>query len=60
MATTPDQGVSDPAGLVFGSGNLYLASTALFPGGGHVPPTLTLAQLTLRLADTLQERLSAP
>jgi choline dehydrogenase-like flavoprotein len=60
MATTPDQGVSDATGLVFGSGNLYLASTALFPGGGHVPPTLTLAQLTLRLAETLERRLATP
>lgn len=57
MATTADRGVSDADGLVFGSGNLYLASTALFPGGGHAPPTLTLAQLTLRLAETLDRRL---
>ena len=60
MASSADQGVSDPEGLVHGSGNLYLASTALFPGGGHAPPTLTLAQLTLRLARTLERRLAAP
>jgi len=60
MASTPDQGVTDIDSLVYGSGNLYLASSAVFAGGGHAPPTLTLAQLTLRLADRLERRLAAP
>jgi len=54
---TPAAGVADPLGAVFGAGNLYLASTALFAGSGHAPPTLTLVQLTLRLADSLAARL---
>lgn len=57
MGSTADQGVSDIDSLVYGSDNLYLASTALFAGGGHAPPTLTLVQLTLRLAQRLERRL---
>jgi hypothetical protein len=49
--------VANPLGQVFGTGNLYLASTALFAGSGHAPPTLTLVQLVLRLAETLAGRL---
>jgi len=60
MASTPDQGVTDGDQRVFGSRNLYLASSAVFPGGGHAPPTLTLAQLTLRLAAILDRRLASP
>jgi choline dehydrogenase-like flavoprotein len=33
--------------------NLYVLSTSTFPGGSSANPTLTLAALTLRLADEL-------
>lgn len=38
--------------------NLYLSSSAVFVTSGAAPPTLTIAALTLRLADHLDERLS--
>lgn len=56
MATTARDGVADAHGRVFGTGNLFLAGSGLFPTGGHAPPTLTLLQLTLRLAEALRRR----
>jgi choline dehydrogenase-like flavoprotein len=39
---------------VHGIPNLYVASCSVFPTGGSSNPTLTLMQLTLRLADQLR------
>lgn len=54
MHTDPRQGVVDADGRVHDLENLHLASSAVFPTGGHSNPTFTLLLLTLRLADRLK------
>ena len=56
MSATPETGVVDPNGRVHGTANLFVASSAVFPTGGAVQPTLTIAALALRLADHLAVR----
>ncbi len=58
MGATPREGVVDPELRVWSVANLYVASSAVFPTGGHANPTLTLLALTLRLADHLARRLA--
>lgn len=53
MAASSDTGVVDQNLKVFGTDNLYIASTSVFPRYGHANPTLTLIALTLRLAHHL-------
>jgi choline dehydrogenase-like flavoprotein len=53
MAETASKGVVDPDLRVFGTPNLYVASSSVFPTAGHANPTLTIVQLTLRLAEHL-------
>jgi len=53
MAVSPDDGVVDKHCKVFGKNNIYVAGSSVFPSGGHANPTLTLVQLSLRLADHL-------
>jgi choline dehydrogenase-like flavoprotein len=57
----PKQGVVDANCRVHGVNNLYIAGSSVFPTGGNVNPTLTIAALAIRLADhlkTLQGTLS--
>ena len=54
MAANPRHGVVDDQLRVHGVDNLFLASCSVFPTGGSSNPTLTLMQLTLRLADRLR------
>ncbi len=56
MANSPVSGVVDRDCKVFGQSNLYLAGSSVFPSGGYAPPTLTIVQLALRLADHLEAR----
>ena len=56
MAESPDEGVVDADGRVFGVANLYMAGSSVFPTGGWMNPTLTIVALALRLADHLQGR----
>ncbi|HEY0312910.1 MAG TPA: GMC family oxidoreductase [Allosphingosinicella sp.] len=51
MGETPEHGVTDKDMKVFGTDNLYVCSNAAFPTCAAVNPTLTLAALTLRLAE---------
>jgi choline dehydrogenase-like flavoprotein len=53
MAATSRQGVVDSNCLVFETGNLFIAGSSVFPTAGHANPTLTIVQLSLRLADHL-------
>ena len=50
MAADPKQGVVDTHLRVHGVGNLYVASSSVFPTSGQANPTLTILALTLRLA----------
>ncbi len=53
MASDERTGVVDRNQLVFGTTNLYVAGSSVFTTGSHVPPTLTIVALSLRLADHL-------
>jgi choline dehydrogenase-like flavoprotein len=53
MSDDPDKGVVDRNCRVYGTNNLYLAGSSVFPTCGATQPTLTIAALALRLADHL-------
>jgi choline dehydrogenase-like flavoprotein len=53
MSDDPATGVVDRDMKVWGRKNLYVAGSSVFPSGGHANPTLTIVQLSLRLADHL-------
>ncbi len=55
MGHGPQDGVVDRDGRVFGIENLYVTGSSLFTTGGHVPPTFTIVQMALRLADHLAD-----
>ena len=55
MAADPRHGVVDAQLRVHGIDNLFVASCSVFPTGGSSNPTLTLMQLTLRLAEQLRK-----
>ncbi len=55
MGISTQDGVVDANCRVFGVGNLYIAGSSVFPTVGHANPTLTIVQLTLRLADHLAQ-----
>lgn len=57
MAADARHGVVDPDCRVFGTHNLYVASSAVFPSSGQANPTLTILALTARLADHLGAQL---
>jgi choline dehydrogenase-like flavoprotein len=59
MSASPADGVVDRDCKVWGVGNLYVAGAAVFRTCGHATPTLTIAQLALRLADRLHRVLSS-
>ncbi|MGI1663803.1 GMC oxidoreductase [Palleronia sp. KMU-117] len=53
MADRPDLGVVDRNCRAFGRRNLYVAGSSVFPTSGMANPTMTIVQLSLRLADHL-------
>lgn len=55
MADSVQNGVVDANQKVFGTTNFYIAGSSVFPTGGHVPPTLTITALTIKLAEHLKE-----
>lgn len=54
MHSNPAKGVVDADCRVHGLKNLFIAGSSVFPTGGHVPPTLTIVALAIRLADHLK------
>jgi choline dehydrogenase-like flavoprotein len=54
MSASPDKGVVDSYQRVFGTKNLYISGSSVFSTGGHVPPTLTIVAMTIRLAEHIK------
>lgn len=54
MSANPKRGVVDADARVHGLPNLYVAGSSIFPTASHVPPTLTVVALAIRLADHLR------
>jgi choline dehydrogenase-like flavoprotein len=54
MSADPKTGVVNANCQVHGVNNLYIAGSSVFPTAGHANPTLTIAALSLRLADCLK------
>lgn len=59
MAARAQDGVVDTDARVFGTDNLYVAGSAVFPTGPSYSPTFTILALARRLADHLAARLQA-
>ena len=55
MHDDPGRGVVDSNSKVYGTSNLYVAGSAVFPTYGASNPTLNLLALVLRLADHLRK-----
>ena len=53
MANHPEEGVVDINCRVFGTDNLYVASSAVFPTGPSYSPTFTILALARRLGQHL-------
>jgi choline dehydrogenase-like flavoprotein len=53
MGTDPADSVVDADCRTHDLGNLWIAGSSVFPTGGAMNPTLTIAALSLRLAETL-------
>lgn len=53
MGTDPTESVVDPDCRAHDLSNLWIAGSSVFPTGGAMNPTLTIAALSLRLADRL-------
>lgn len=55
MAASPEHGIVDRDCKVFGTDNLYIGGSSVFPTCGHAHPTLGIVQLALRLGDHLAD-----
>ena len=55
MSANPKTGVVDANCQVHGLENLYITGSSVFPTAGHANPTLTIAAMSLRLADYLKK-----
>ncbi|EDX87365.1 GMC oxidoreductase family [Synechococcus sp. PCC 7335] len=58
MANCPEAGVVDTNCRVFGTDNLYIASSAVFPTGPSYSPTFTILALARRLGEHLRQTIS--
>lgn len=54
----PQFGVADPNCRVFGTDNLYLAGSSVFPTSGQCNPTLSIVAMAVRLADHIKGELA--
>jgi choline dehydrogenase-like flavoprotein len=50
MSSSEREGVVDTNARVYGTSNLFLAGSAIFPSSGQANPTLTAVALAARLA----------
>jgi choline dehydrogenase-like flavoprotein len=57
MASSHKDGVVDENCKVYGTDNLYIAGSSIFPTGGGCNPTLTIVMLSLRLAEHLKTKI---
>jgi len=57
MGTDPTDSVVDPSLQTHDLANCWIASSSVFPSGGAVNPTLTIAALALRVADAVTRQL---
>jgi choline dehydrogenase-like flavoprotein len=57
MDDDPTKGVVDRDCRAHGVDNLYVVGSSVFPVSASLAPTLTIVQLSLRLADHLVQRL---
>lgn len=53
MAKSKRDGVVDSNCRVFGTSNLHIAGSSVFPSSGHANPTFTIIQLAFRLSEHL-------
>jgi choline dehydrogenase-like flavoprotein len=58
MGTDPAESVVDPTLQTHDLDNCWIASSSVFPTGGAVNPTLTIATLSLRAADAIETALA--
>jgi len=58
MSENMNNGVVDSKARVFGTKNLFVGGSSVFPTGGHVPPTLTIVAMALKMAADLKGELS--
>jgi hypothetical protein len=56
MSSSPSTGIVDENCKLFDQSNMYVVGGSVFPRGGHANPTLTIVQLSLRLADHLIQK----
>jgi hypothetical protein len=59
MSEDPKKGVVNRNCQAHSVQNLFVASSSVFPTGGHSNPTFTILALTVRLADHLKQLLAA-
>jgi choline dehydrogenase-like flavoprotein len=57
MHRDPRKGVVNEDSRVHGIHNLFVAGPSVFPTGGYANPTLTIAALSIRLADHVKARM---
>jgi choline dehydrogenase-like flavoprotein len=58
MCENPKKGVVDDNCQVHGINNLFIASSSVFPTGGHANPTFSIVAISLRVADYLKSIVS--
>lgn len=56
MASSPDEGVCDAHGRVFGIDNLFVCDGSIIPASGYANTGLTIAALAQRLGDYLKQK----
>lgn len=59
MGASPQDGATDSMGRLFGTTNLFVASSATFPTSGQANPTLAMVALALRQAEHIAGVLKA-